>query len=385
MLVALSILLAVILALRSKVVEYFSSRQAYQLWLAIPVCLLGAWLPNNAKTQLPVNQMPFYTVTNSEVMISNQQVLSDYLFIVYLIGLSAGLLALLYSGLMQRNVVHQSLNQVNHKLMDTVALPVYESEKVYSPALFGLIKPAILIPKAFFEQFTRSQQQAIIQHELYHHSRKDILWNLIAVSIVIVFWFHPMVWIGYRAFRQDQELSCDEAVLEDKSTTSKQDYARALIQIHSQSTAVPLQLYFGQQGNETMVKERLMNIKKTSRYSKLFTFIAAIFITVISTTQLKAEVSKKDKILSGEPAKMEQPIVRVNPTYPAEAADNGIEGWVILEFGVTPNGTVDNIRVIESHPDDVFDKEAKKALAKWRYMAKDRKQQVNTVQLSFKL
>ena len=94
----------------------------------------------------------------------------------------------------------------------------------------------------------------------------------------------------------------------------------------------------------------------------------------LAESQHKHEVSQADKGLSADAASILKPVVRVNPSYPAQAAEQGIEGWVVLEFGVTSQGTVENIRVIESHPSDVFDEEAKRALAKWRYVPKEREQ-----------
>ena len=49
------------------------------------------------------------------------------------------------------------------------------------------------------------------------------------------------------------------------------------------------------------------------------------------------------------------------------AKQEGIEGHVVLEFEVTNNGTVDNIRIIDSEPGQTFDSTAKKAVALWRY------------------
>ncbi|MAJ68076.1 MAG: TonB family protein [Pseudomonadota bacterium] len=62
-----------------------------------------------------------------------------------------------------------------------------------------------------------------------------------------------------------------------------------------------------------------------------------------------------------------RPIVRVNPSYPSEAARQGIEGWVQLTFDLTPQGTVTNITVVDAEPLRIFNREAKRALAKWRY------------------
>jgi protein TonB len=64
------------------------------------------------------------------------------------------------------------------------------------------------------------------------------------------------------------------------------------------------------------------------------------------------------------------PLVRVDPDYPTRAKQQGLEGWVELEFTITPVGTVTDARVIGSQPPLVFDNAALAAVRKWRYNPK---------------
>lgn len=61
------------------------------------------------------------------------------------------------------------------------------------------------------------------------------------------------------------------------------------------------------------------------------------------------------------------PIVKVQPQYPRRALSRGIEGWVIVEFTVTTNGSVRDPVVVEAQPPNVFDSAAKKAALKFKY------------------
>tara|TARA_R110000737_G_scaffold258595_1_gene267171 strand:- start:4883 stop:5500 length:618 start_codon:yes stop_codon:yes gene_type:complete len=84
------------------------------------------------------------------------------------------------------------------------------------------------------------------------------------------------------------------------------------------------------------------------------------------------------------------PIVRIEPKYPIQAARDGKEGWVTLSFTINEIGGVEDVDVIEADPKRVFDKEAKRALRKWKYKPKvvDGKamRQVGlTVRLDFKM
>jgi protein TonB len=60
------------------------------------------------------------------------------------------------------------------------------------------------------------------------------------------------------------------------------------------------------------------------------------------------------------------PIVRVAPVYPARALSRGLEGYVDLEFTVTPAGTVADPVVIYS-TSSLFERAAMQAVLKFKY------------------
>lgn len=61
------------------------------------------------------------------------------------------------------------------------------------------------------------------------------------------------------------------------------------------------------------------------------------------------------------------PIVKVAPIYPRRALSRGIEGYVIVEFIVTKQGSVRNPMVLEARPEGIFDQAAKDAAKKFKY------------------
>lgn len=64
------------------------------------------------------------------------------------------------------------------------------------------------------------------------------------------------------------------------------------------------------------------------------------------------------------------PLVQVMPEYPPRAQQQRIEGWVDIEFTISPVGTVQDARVIGAQPRIVFDRAALRAIRKWRYSPK---------------
>jgi len=61
------------------------------------------------------------------------------------------------------------------------------------------------------------------------------------------------------------------------------------------------------------------------------------------------------------------PVVVIRPMYPREAAVSGIQGWVRVEFTITEVGTVKDPRVIDAKPPRVFNREAIRAILKWKF------------------
>ncbi|MGK9065805.1 energy transducer TonB [Stutzerimonas chloritidismutans] len=70
---------------------------------------------------------------------------------------------------------------------------------------------------------------------------------------------------------------------------------------------------------------------------------------------------------SGGPEQEVMPLNDVRPEYPYRARQRGIEGHIKLAFTITPAGRVENIRVVEASPPNVFDREARRAAARWRF------------------
>ncbi|MEM1081877.1 MAG: energy transducer TonB [Pseudomonadota bacterium] len=61
------------------------------------------------------------------------------------------------------------------------------------------------------------------------------------------------------------------------------------------------------------------------------------------------------------------PMVRIQPQFPRDALMNGIEGYVVVEFTITEDGSVRDPRVIDSSPPRMFDRNAMRAILRWKF------------------
>ena len=64
------------------------------------------------------------------------------------------------------------------------------------------------------------------------------------------------------------------------------------------------------------------------------------------------------------------PLFRKEPEYPMSAARAGKDGYAKMKFTITPEGSVTNIEVVETHGSTTFGSKGVEALAKWRYAPK---------------
>lgn len=91
-----------------------------------------------------------------------------------------------------------------------------------------------------------------------------------------------------------------------------------------------------------------------------------IGVTITPPVTTKPGPGTHGPMIDGDPL----PIVKVSPQYPRRAQTQGIEGYVILSFTITPTGATANPVVIESQPSGVFDRSAVNAVRKFKYKPK---------------
>ena len=145
---------------------------------------------------------------------------------------------------------------------------IYQSDKVTSPMVFGVIRPRILLPRLSehfgfddepmnqsdfdSEQVSREgfdgdvkapriwifdrKMDYVLLHEQTHIRRKDNLWRIAAVLTCCVHWFNPFIWLFLKQFFADMELACDEKVISLCGEEKKKEYASALLDWEEQRT-----------------------------------------------------------------------------------------------------------------------------------------------------
>lgn len=96
------------------------------------------------------------------------------------------------------------------------------------PAVFGALRPLVLIPEGWLAEFDRKALAGILTHELAHVKRRDLAVGWLASCLTCCYWFHPLVWVAHLQLRREREMACDDWVLRTTDTDGK-DYAGTIL------------------------------------------------------------------------------------------------------------------------------------------------------------
>ena len=125
--------------------------------------------------------------------------------------------------------LHQSLKKTRTLLSDSHALPVYLSDAIDTPCLFGLFHPAIYLTSEAIE--SDHTKLHAVEHELTHFRHKDNIWAILRSVCLAVHWFNPLVWCAAVLSRNDAELACDESTILRLGEAERASYGRTLIHL----------------------------------------------------------------------------------------------------------------------------------------------------------
>lgn len=124
-----------------------------------------------------------------------------------------------------------------------------------SPCIIGFKHVYILLPEKVYE---KKELSLIMQHEMMHDQRKDILWKSLIDFLCSVFWWNPAFkYLKKTVFRM-VEIADDFAITSAMSEEEKTDYMECLLKIavDRKGQEIPFAVSFG---NDTMkeLKQRL--------------------------------------------------------------------------------------------------------------------------------
>ena len=171
----------------------------------------------------------------------------------------------------------RSYSKLKKKLQSAVILRdnIYISQGVGTPFALGLRNPKIYLPSNLADA-----QEYVIAHEQTHLARRDNIAKILGYVVLILHWFNPLVWLAFKLFVTDMEMSCDESVIRNSKEDIRKEYSRSLLELSIEKSTLGVPMAFAE-GNP---KERIKNVMK-SNTKKIIGFAglgAVILIAVIA-------------------------------------------------------------------------------------------------------
>jgi hypothetical protein len=144
-----------------------------------------------------------------------------------------------------------------------------ESDLVSGPALFGILRPCLVIPNLRALAQSPDQLHHIFLHELAHVKRNDVAANVVMQMLLAIHWFNPLIWYAYYRMRDDQELACDALALSRLQPDETKAYGKTLIDLFEQaSSSVGMAGVASLTGSMSQIRRRMVLIR-TFRPSSL--------------------------------------------------------------------------------------------------------------------
>ncbi len=168
--------------------------------------------------------------------------LSIFGLFIWLIGALTALTYILYKnikmihslkigGIIDNKELCEYLKECKKQLNIKRNIVLKSVSNLSSPALCGLRGQTLLIPEDMLNEKNLWILRYSIYHELAHYKRKDIQINVFVSFLLVIHWFNPIIWYGFKRMKQDSELASDELALSFIKPQDRKNYGLALIEV----------------------------------------------------------------------------------------------------------------------------------------------------------
>lgn len=339
----------------------------YALWLlglakifVPPFLALPAPLAESAPNFLLTNIVIVQTAVAREA-----ETLSPYALLLTLWALTA----VLFFGLMLKRHVQarRSLSTATPiAAFAQLACPTFETERLASPMLFGVLQPKLYLPQDW-RSWSPQQLQSILQHEAAHLHGRD-LWTLVFEALALVFFgLNPLVWLMRRRLTFLRELRCDLAALAHTGIAPL-DYSKLLYTfaekqaqpVAALATGIP---FAAQQSTLYQRLQHLLTRKESDMNANKFGRIALLSVMglallafswqctgsqLMDKAPLAPEAQNQSAAAQTEMDAPPQVVSIAGPTYPDAAKQAQVQGMVFVQMTLDAEGNVSEAKVVKS-------------------------------------
>jgi beta-lactamase regulating signal transducer with metallopeptidase domain len=337
-----SILIALILLIQKVAGRRLGARGSYGLWLVVLIRLAMPWTPPSGVSVhnlLPAPSLQEYKMhmaslraslspartrgsSTGEASVAAHEAANDpasttatprerwpesgrlegqtvvLLSLVWLTGVCFLLTYVAAGALRWRRVVRRGRTVTDRRILELLEdcrrlagtrteVGLTATDEVDSPALFGLLRPRLLLPRATLTARDRTELRHIFLHELAHLKRHDLLIGHLASLLHIFHWFNPLIGLAFRRMRADRELACDALALSLLRPSEACAYGRTIVhQIEQLLTARPRWLLAGMGGDRAQIQRRIAMIATAPQETYRHSPLALVLVAVLACTGL---------------------------------------------------------------------------------------------------
>ena len=172
-------------------------------------------------------------------------------------------------------------------------LDVYATGEIDTPCLFGIRNPAIYVTYPVADDQTLLRHT--LEHEATHYRHGDHIWAVLRCVCLAVHWYNPLVWWAAFLSQRDAELACDEATIQRLGEKERAEYGRTLIGMTCQKKANVLITATTMNSGKSGLKERIMLIAKKPKmamYALLIVVLVASIAVGCTFTGAKTDATE---------------------------------------------------------------------------------------------
>ena len=158
-------------------------------------------------------------------------------------------------------------------------VPVYRVKELETPCLVGLIRPAIYIGTDI--DTLSDHFRYAVAHEEVHYLHKDYIWSVLRAVLVVVYWFHPFVWIAAVCSAGDGEIACDYGTVRRLGKEEQLAYGEMLLVLSKRKNRKRVYSYGTMlRPSKSELKERILRLTKTGGNRAWAGILAAVLMVI---------------------------------------------------------------------------------------------------------
>jgi bla regulator protein blaR1 len=339
-----SLLICVVLVVRLLMGRRMPAQWRHALWLLVLLRLVLPWTPASRFSIYSVVPNPIQRASTGPPLIgevampgravpaSQERIgVTTVVWLIGAAGFAVWLLAQAVSTILafhgRRPVTDKAILELLEDCKEELGISTYlaivETPRTRAPALFGWIRPRLLLPPNLLDTLSQDRLRHVFLHELAHLKRHDIALNWLAAGAQALHWFNPLVWLAFQQARLDMELACDELALARLQDHESGDYGHTILDLlntWAKPERLPSLAAITEDVNQ--VKRRIQMVAAFKKGQYVSSFVPVAILLVLGAVFMVDARSGAASSMASSPADPQSP--------PVDAAIKSATAWMAL-------------------------------------------------------